>query len=157
MCLHAGKRCNARSSPTRISSYSINRSATVPQFSWMNGWGACVGREERRSGGWRAEGVEEGRGKGEEATKSLTQIERRILSMEYSLYKPSAAGWPHSMHKLKPSPPWTVTAAAGGGAAGGAAAEETGARAARRAVLVGGGPTPDRGIRSNALQALLCL
>jgi hypothetical protein len=49
-----------------MSSYSINRSATLPQFSWRNKWWACVGREEKKSGGWRGRrgrrGGEEGGG-----------------------------------------------------------------------------------------------
>jgi len=86
MWRHAGKRCNARSSPTRMSSYSINRSATLPQFSWRNKWWACVGREERG----RVEEGEEGRGG--RGVESRTHLESRMLSLEYSLYKPSVAG-----------------------------------------------------------------
>ena len=73
-----------------------------------------------------------------------------MLSLEYSLYRPSAAGWPHSMHKLWPFPPWTVTAGAGGGEAGGGVGEE-----AARAAWEDAGVAADRGMRSNGFQTSL--
>lgn len=101
MCRQAGKRCRARSKATRVSSYSMRRSATVPQlsyhgFQFIDGvrrtkFGVRtrrgdVSNEEAGEEGYRGRGkgikTLESPGKSTYASRQLDVILGRILPVE---------------------------------------------------------------------------